>query len=247
MAASRDRKGWVLVNCSPDVGHQWNDLLHDYPDARLEAIVLTDDQLDHVGGLLSLRESDSPLDLHCRPSVERSLRDDARVLHLLDSYCGVRIHTLPEGDEVVVGGVSFRAHVLGTRRAKYASAPADVVALRVEGEALVAPCVAPEHLNDAFASLAGTCTTVLMDGTFYDEHEMPGVTGHVPMTIAWPFFEAHSLPPPLFVHVNNTNVYSDRWTTVKDGTEIPLRDASAVRPVHPASEIVGTVQDRPPC
>ena len=67
MALGDDSGRWILVNMSPAVAHQLDsDIRLDQhaglpaPDVR--AVVLTDAQVDHVGGLLSLRDG-APIDL----------------------------------------------------------------------------------------------------------------------------------------------------------------------------------------
>ena len=61
MALGNGSGRWVLVNMSPGVAHQLDsDLRLDshlgLPEPEVRAVVLTDAQVDHVGGLLSLRD-----------------------------------------------------------------------------------------------------------------------------------------------------------------------------------------------
>ena len=60
MALGNGSGQWVLVNMSPAVAHQLDsdgqlDTHAGLADAEVRAVVLTDAQIDHVGGLLSLR------------------------------------------------------------------------------------------------------------------------------------------------------------------------------------------------
>ncbi|MEY4414561.1 MAG: hypothetical protein RIQ53_1854, partial [Pseudomonadota bacterium] len=55
LAIGNDQGQWVLVNVSPAVAHQLDsdprlERLSGLPDARMRAVVLTDAQVDHVGG-----------------------------------------------------------------------------------------------------------------------------------------------------------------------------------------------------
>ena len=84
VALSGDGQRWVLVNVSPLVA----DLLaadarllrhHGLPDASLRAVVLTDAQVDHVTGLLSLRDG-VPIHLYATPAVFEELTQALRVL-----------------------------------------------------------------------------------------------------------------------------------------------------------------------
>lgn len=101
---------WVLVNMSPAVAHQLDsdsglDSHAGLADAGVRAVVLTDAQVDHVGGLLSLRDG-PPIDLYATPAVFEQLTTALPVLPVLQHYCGVHWHVVPvAGDRRVA---SFR-------------------------------------------------------------------------------------------------------------------------------------------
>lgn len=64
LAVSADGKRYVLLNCSPDVRHQINDTPQMHPregkrSTPIKAVVLTNGDVDHVAGLLTLRESEA--------------------------------------------------------------------------------------------------------------------------------------------------------------------------------------------
>lgn len=135
MALGNGSGRWVLVNMSPAVAHQLDsDLQLDghpglaEPDVR--ALVLTDAQVDHVGGLLSLRDG-PPIDLYATPAVFEQLTTALPVLPVLQHYCGVHWRVVP---------------VAGDRRA---------ASFRVDGlpslefTALATQCPAPPHLAQA--------------------------------------------------------------------------------------------------
>ena len=99
MAVGNGLGQWVLVNMSPAVAHQLDsDLQLDrHPglaDAEVRAVVLTDPQVDHVGGLLSLRGG-APIDLYATPAVFEQLTSSLPVLPVLQHYCGVHWHVVP--------------------------------------------------------------------------------------------------------------------------------------------------------
>ena len=59
VAVSTDRADWLLVNATPDIGAQMPRLAGDGVEVRrnpVRAVLLSDAELDHVTGLLSLRE-----------------------------------------------------------------------------------------------------------------------------------------------------------------------------------------------
>jgi pyrroloquinoline quinone biosynthesis protein B len=90
---------WVLLNMSAGVAHQLDsddqlELHPGLPDADVRSVLLTDAQVDHVGGLLSLREG-APIDLYATPAVFEALTTQLPVLPVLQHYCGVHWHVVP--------------------------------------------------------------------------------------------------------------------------------------------------------
>ena len=116
MALGNGSGRWVLVNMSPAVAHQLDsdpglDRHPGLADADVRAVVLTDAQVDHVGGLLSLRGG-APIDLYATPAVFEQLTTALPVLPVLQHYCGVHWHVMPvAGDRPVA---SFRVEGLPT-------------------------------------------------------------------------------------------------------------------------------------
>lgn len=99
MAVGNGQGQWVLVNMSPAVAHQLDSdpRLHRHAglaDAQVRAVVLTDPQVDPVGGLLSLRDG-APIDLYATPAVFEQLTTALPVLPVLQHYCGVHWHVVP--------------------------------------------------------------------------------------------------------------------------------------------------------
>jgi pyrroloquinoline quinone biosynthesis protein B len=73
IAISVDGSHWVLLNCSPDIREQIGFLPELQPHSGprhspISAVVLTNGDIDHIGGLLSLRES-HPLDIWASEAV----------------------------------------------------------------------------------------------------------------------------------------------------------------------------------
>tara|TARA_B110000046_G_scaffold130449_1_gene136990 strand:- start:1261 stop:2793 length:1533 start_codon:yes stop_codon:yes gene_type:complete len=223
IALSSNRTDWVLANCSPDFGAQWNELVRKYPSARLYGIVLTDNQLDHVTGLLSVRETVTPLTIYCTQNVEATLRSSANFLNVLGTYVSVNIQHITPGVPFVVAGLSVTPMILDNRTSKYASLDTEVLALNIEKSVIYAPCVSPAALTPKLASLLKDIpkATVLFDGTFEHDAEMPTVNGHASMEHTLEFFKEHGIRPPTFTHINNTNCSNDDAVALAhDGMEI---------------------------
>jgi pyrroloquinoline quinone biosynthesis protein B len=99
LALGSDTGQWVLLNVSAAVARQLetDPALDAHPglaDAALRRVVLTDAQVDHVGGLLSLRDG-APIELYATPAVFESLTTALPVLPVLQHYCGVHWHVVP--------------------------------------------------------------------------------------------------------------------------------------------------------
>ena len=80
LAASADGRDWVLFNASPDILHQIAGTRELQPRADaplrsspIRAVVLTNADVDHVAGLLSLRER-QPFAIYATPEVLASRR-----------------------------------------------------------------------------------------------------------------------------------------------------------------------------
>lgn len=188
IAVSADGQDWVLLNASPDLGAQ----LRAQPQLRprsaprgspIRAVVLFDSQIDHVTGLLSLREGPR-LDVHCTAEVHEDLRSRLPLLTTLERYCGVDWHPIAHEEAASppreVAGLQFSFVQVPGKRPPYADRRDDA-ALAFNTAAIVcdprtgrrlfyAPGLAavgpPEqHWLDA-------CDCVLVDGTFWTEDEM---------------------------------------------------------------------------
>lgn len=103
VAVSGETPNWVLLNISPAVALQLATdarlLRHaGLADSSVRAVVLTDAQLDHVTGLLSLRDG-PPIHLYATPAVFEELTLTLPVLPMLEHYCGVHWHVIPVAGE----------------------------------------------------------------------------------------------------------------------------------------------------
>ena len=211
IAVSRDGQHWVLLNASPDLGHQLrsNPALHPCGaprDTPIKAVVLLDAQIDHVTGLLSLREG-PPLNLYSTPSVFEELTTGLPILPVLQHYCGVHWHLLPVAGEQTAAefhvdalpGLSLRAIAIPGKAPPYSprrSDPSvgDNIALLIEDTAtgksvFYAPGLASVGGPEMLWMEEASC--VLVDGTFWTEDEMiesglgakaASDMGHLPQT-----------------------------------------------------------------
>jgi pyrroloquinoline quinone biosynthesis protein B len=99
---SADGESWVLLNAAPDIAQQVraHPQLHARAGTAIKAVVLLDAQIDHVTGLLGLRDGPC-IDVYATPCVFEDLTGGLPLLNVLQHYCGTRWHMLPvAGDRV---------------------------------------------------------------------------------------------------------------------------------------------------
>jgi pyrroloquinoline quinone biosynthesis protein B len=227
IAVSADRQRWFLINASPDIRSQIESFPELHPTdgrlVRLQAVLLTDAELDHALGLLLMREGRG-LELHATESVHETLVSGTGVLRTLEAYCPVKWQPVLAGAEVALDdGLSYRAFDVPTVkpvRFPGAAAYGRVVGYRVidtntDRTMVYLPCV-QRLTRDVLGELAG-CSVLLVDGTCWRDDEMPRLglasktsrdMGHVPIEGPDGSLEALSPLPidrKVYIHMNNTN------------------------------------------
>jgi pyrroloquinoline quinone biosynthesis protein B len=234
VAVSADRQQWFLFNASPDVQSQIESFPELHPDdgrvVRLQAVLLTDAELDHTLGLLLMREGRG-LEVHATESVHETLTSGSGVLKMLEAYCPVKWQPVLPGAEVPLGngsnGLSYRAFDVPTDKrmrfpspSTHAATHGRVVGYRVTDtssgrSAVYLPCV-QQLTPDVLEELAD-CSGLLVDGTCWRDDEMPSLglasktsrgMGHVPIDGPGGSLELLSPLPidrKVYIHINNTN------------------------------------------
>lgn len=227
VAVSADYRRWFLLNASPDIRAQIESFPALHPrgvrDSPLQAVLLTDAELDHTLGLLLLREA-GDLEVHATAAVHETLRSGTSLLQTLGAYAHVEWRPVATGTEVsLADGLSYRAfNVPTSKRTRFGTGEGDesVVGYRITdgdtGRTLVYLPGAQELTASVFAQLEG-CTCLLFDGTCWQDDELiqlgiAGKTsremGHLPISGADGSLE--QLAPLLierriYIHINNTN------------------------------------------
>lgn len=244
IAVSQDGRQWVLLNASPDLGHQIrsNPLLQPrrgLRDTPIKAVVLMDAQIDHVTGLLSLREG-PPIDLYCTPSVFEELTTDLPLLPTLQHYCGVHWHLLPVAGEQTatefrldaLPDLTFRALAIPGKAPPYSRhrndpSVGDNIALLIEDlktgqRVFYAPGLA--SVGEPEMAWMAQAHCVMVDGTFWTEDEMieqglgshsASDMGHLPQTASpgrpgmIAVLDRIDARRKLLIHINNSNPILD--------------------------------------
>ena len=227
IAVSFDRQEWFLFNASPDIQSQIESFPDLHPDegrvVRLQAVLLTDAELDHTLGLLLMREGRG-LEVHATESVHETLTTGTGVLRTLEAYCPVKWQPVLPGADVALGsGLSYRAFDVSTdKRMRFPGAATHgrVVGYRVtdtsSGRSLVyLPCA--QRLTPEVLEELADCSGLLVDGTCWRDDEMPRLglasktsreMGHVPIDGPGGSLELLSPLPidrKVYLHINNTN------------------------------------------
>jgi pyrroloquinoline quinone biosynthesis protein B len=191
--------------------------------ARLQAVLLTDAELDHTLGLLLMREGRG-LEVHATESVYQTLTTGTGILRTLEAYCPVIWRPVVPGTETVLGeGLSYRAFDVPTdKKMRFPGAPENgrVVGYRItdtaSGRSLVYLPGVQQLTPDILDELAG-CSALLVDGTCWLDDEMPSLglasktsrdMGHVPILGPGGSLELLSPLPidrKIYIHINNTN------------------------------------------
>jgi pyrroloquinoline quinone biosynthesis protein B len=230
IAVSPDSRRWFLFNASPDIRAQIESFppLHPSsgPDGSravpLQAVLLTDAELDHTLGLLLLREGRG-LELHATETVRDTLYDGTSLLRTLEAYSPVQWRpVMPGADVALADGLWYRAFdVPTTKPARFGSGTGKgrVVGYRLTdergGRALVyLPSV--QELT-AVRDELDDCACLLVDGTCWRDDELirlglAGKTaremGHLPIdgpdgSLA--LLAALPIGRTIYTHINNTN------------------------------------------
>jgi pyrroloquinoline quinone biosynthesis protein B len=235
VAVSADGDAWLLLNCSPEIRAQIESFPPLHPRAPrhspIAAILLTNGDLDHCLGLLSLRES-HPLVLYATEPVRRGFVESNVLYRTLERFAGQ---------------ATWRPLKLG-REDEITDAAGRAIGLSVEP--LSAPGKPPIHLEPAppdpennigvwirepatgrtvaYLSAAAGLTAemrraldgvdaVFFDGTFWSSDELPGQglgtkraedMAHLP--VGGPGGSLELLAGlrarrRIYIHVNNTN------------------------------------------
>lgn len=227
VSSSGDR--WLLVNASPDVHRQIEQFPGLHPraarDTPIAAIALTNGDMDHVLGLLSLREW-QPLVLLSTDKVRSGLVDRNVLLRTLArSADQVAWRRLQIGQELVLEDVGvgvtpvaaagkLPVHLVGLAD----PSPEDNVALRIRDLSSSKTLVVATAVGsvDAAEALTEGADALMFDGTFWSEDELITLglgqahardMAHVPVGGSGGSLARLSTLPRrrVYTHINNTN------------------------------------------
>jgi pyrroloquinoline quinone biosynthesis protein B len=257
VAVTANGRDWVLLNCSPDIRSQILQVpaLHPAEGPRhspIAAVFLTNGDIDHTAGLLSLRERQA-FSIHGTPSVLSAL-DDNPLFAALDRDL-VQKHGVQLDVPVPLAGMTIEAFAVpgkvplyledGDIRADDTSGWA--IGLKVSGGS--ASCFYIPGCADvppALGERLREAPLVLFDGTLWRDDEMVRLglgtktarrMGHMAISGADGTIERLrdlAIKRKIFIHINNSNpilidgsaerleVEANGWEVAYDGMDIAL-------------------------
>lgn len=240
LAVSRDGKDWVLLNASPDLRQQINDTPElgaqadgGMRNSPIKAAVLTNGDVDHICGLINLREME-PLAVYGSNRVLSVLAQNS-VFNVLNAEKVAR-RELPLGEPLTLAGAEAGLGLTveafpvpgkvalyledASKGADFGTEEGDTIGLEVSdpdtGKAFfyIPGCA---EVDEALAERIRGAQLVFFDGTLYTDDEMlqAGLMpktgkrmGHI--SISGPdgsiaAFEPLGVKRKVYVHINNSN------------------------------------------
>ena len=232
LALSGDREVWFLAGASPDLPSQIETTLQLHPRARRDSpiagVVLANADLDHVLGLLLLREF-QPLRVYAAPSILRILREENSMFGMLNrvepqvAWAPTKVRSpFPLLDSAGNDSrLCCEVYPLRGRYPKYVKS-ADLVpeeataALFFTGDSgkRVAYLPAVGQLDDVLRAKIDGADVLLFDGTFWSDDELIRIEsggetarqmGHIPVEESLALLKNVKVARRIYVHINNTN------------------------------------------
>jgi pyrroloquinoline quinone biosynthesis protein B len=240
IAASADGKRWTVFNASPDIRQQIEKTRELQPHFQgplrhspIEAVVLTNADVDHIAGLLSLRErqaftlyaADRVLETLKANSIFSVLAEDVVKRRQLPLWGGP-LHLMgpsgPLGLVVEPFAVSGKValYLEDAAKGNFGSEDGDTIGCRISAESsganvfYIPGCAKPD---EAILSRVEGADCLLFDGTVFTDTEMAdaGVgektgrrMGHVPISGeggSLHAFDHARIKRKIYIHINTTN------------------------------------------
>jgi pyrroloquinoline quinone biosynthesis protein B len=234
VASSADGRSWFLLNASPDIRAQIESFRPLQPlagkrrNSPIEAVLLTNADLDHSLGLLLLREGEK-LRVQATPNVRRALTEGISFQPVLESFCGtewIEPSTTPASllrRDGSPSGLTYQVIALPGKPPRFMKSKAmegNVVGYHITdtktgGRLLFLPDVG--ELNETISQWLPKCDSLLFDGTFWSETEMrdqglgnltAADMGHAPIsgtTGSLKLLAELNVRHKIYTHINNTN------------------------------------------
>lgn len=238
IAISDDGVNWILCNASPDIRSQ----LEAFPalqparqarDTAIAGVILLDSQIDHVTGLLTLREG-CPHDVWCTEMVHQDLTSGFPIFNMLAHWNGGLNHqlikldgqpfTVPACPALSITAISLRSNAPPYSPRRDDPHPGNNIGLLIEDtrtgkKVFYAPGLG--QLDADVLNMMRDADCLLVDGTVWQDDEMQvcGVgtklgseMGHLAQSGPGGMLEVLADFPDarrILIHINNTNPILD--------------------------------------
>jgi pyrroloquinoline quinone biosynthesis protein B len=203
-------QNWWLINASPDLPRQIESTMRLQPrrdalrNTPIAGVLLTNADIDHVLGLLLLRQQEKPLVVYATEETRAAL---GWLDHVLPRFCGIEWRKISSDFQRLDGSIGFRAIELPQS-----------VAFQLLDEAsgrlaLIAPAVS--MLTRDLSQASADSDVIFFDGTFWSDDELAAVRpgarsaremNHLPIRGGSLYFLRQSpARRKIYTHINNTN------------------------------------------
>lgn len=254
VAVSADGRDWAILNASPDIRVQLAATPALHPtglrDMPLHSVLVTNGDIDHVAGLLTLRESQAFV-LYATPAIHDVLADNP----MLGALRGDLVARKPVAlDQTVTIAPGLDATLFAVPGKVPLYQEGAVVETGLVGETTVGVELAANgrralyipgcaELPGWLVDRIGGADLLMFDGTLWDDDEMIRMglgqktgrrMGHMPVVETIAAMRDLPVGRRVFVHMNNSNPLTDPasvqtreaeasgWQVGRDGMEITL-------------------------
>ena len=254
VAVSADGRDWAILNASPDIRVQLAATPALHPtglrDMPLHSVLVTNGDIDHVAGLLTLRESQAFV-LYATPAIHDVLADNPMLGALRGDLVGREPVAL---DQTVTIAPGLDATLFAVPGKVPLYQEGAVVETGLVGETTVGVELAANgrralyipgcaELPGWLVDRIGGADLLMFDGTLWDDDEMIRMglgqktgrrMGHMPVVETIAAMRDLPVGRRVFVHMNNSNPLTDPasvqtreaeasgWQVGRDGMEITL-------------------------
>ena len=252
VALSADGERWFLLNASPEIRSQIEAFSALHPrgprHSPIAGIVLTNGDLDHCLGLLSLRES-HPLTVYATDEVRRGFTEGNVLYQTLERFPGQVTWKDLRGD--LGEGLSVEAIPAPGKppvhlEKRSSSNPFENVGLLIHDlktDKRLAYFSAAGGITPAMRAAMDRADCVFFDGTFWSSDELIAAglgskraeeMAHLPVKESLEALRTIKTKRRIYIHINNTNPLLDRssaerrqaeaqgWEVARDGMEFSL-------------------------
>lgn len=231
LAVSMNNKKWILINSSPEFTFQINDLLTDYNhetairSKMINDVILMDSQMDHITGLLSMREN-RRLNLYCNENTYDEIYNKFNILEILSYYLDIKhtpinenrsfkVESIPEIEFIPIYLDSKPPPFSENREKPIKGNNLGLIIKEVDKEQYIFYAPGISNIDEKIANIVKKSKFSLIDGTFWHNEELIDMQiskkdsksmGHIPNQELIKIVNKYELFDKIYlIHINNTN------------------------------------------